>query len=143
MAFINTKLTPAEREDLAKKHILNPHGSYRDTTEGIMPIYLTIDKNADMWLAHCYRHHDTDIDLSEFLFMFKFCPVPVQAQRNIHQKQVSWKITRIDLPRDLLSDKELIASTLIDAFKVYGISGSPEEENAGIEVICDTNKAFV
>lgn len=143
MAFLNIKLTPTERDQLAEKHIINPYGSYRDITEGIVPIYLTIDQNTGIWLAHCYQHHDTDIDIREFLFFFNSCPVPVQAQRIIHQKQVSWKITRIDLPRDLLSEKEEITNALIDAFKVYGMSGSPEEENEGIEVICDRNKVFI
>ena len=44
MAFVNEKLTPTQREELAKKKIKNPYGSFRDTTEGIMPLYLTIDK---------------------------------------------------------------------------------------------------
>ena len=59
MAFVNEKLTPTQREELAKKKIKNPYGSFRDTTEGIMPLYLTIDKNSETWLAHCYNHHDT------------------------------------------------------------------------------------
>ncbi len=139
MAFINIKLTSTERKELAEKHIINPYGSYLDTTEGISPLYLTTDKSTGMWLAFCYQHHDINVDLNEFLFMFKSFPVPVQAQRSVHQEQVSWKITRIDLPRDLLSEKEEITNALIDAFKVYGISGSPEEENEGIEVICGSN----
>jgi len=143
MAFVNIKLTPVEREELAEKHIINPYGSYRDTTVGIMPIYLTMDKDTGMWLAFCYQHHDIDIDLNEFLFMFRSCPVLVQAQRNAHQEQVSWKITRIDLPRDLLSNKEEITTTLINAFKAYGIFGQPEEKNAQVDVICDTNKVFI
>ncbi len=143
MAFVNIKLTATERKELAEKHIINPYGSYRDTTEGITPLYLTIDKDTGMWLASCYQHHDINIDLNEFLFMFRSCPVPVQAQRNVHQEQVSWKITRIDLPRDLLSEKEHITTALIDAFRAYGIFGSPEEENANAEVICDTNKVFI
>ncbi len=139
MVFVNIKLTPAERKELAKKHIINPYGSYRDITEGITPLYLTIDKNTGIWLAFCYQHHDIDIDLNEFLFLFRSCPVPVQAQRNVNQEHVSWKITRIDLPRDLLSEKEQIAAALIDAFKVYGMFGRPEDENAEVEVICSSN----
>ena len=37
MAFVNEKLTPMQREKLAKKKIKNPYGSFRDTTEGIIP----------------------------------------------------------------------------------------------------------
>lgn len=44
MAFINEKLTPTQREELAKKKIRNPYGSFRDTTEGIMPLYLLLTK---------------------------------------------------------------------------------------------------
>ncbi len=143
MAFLNIKLTTAEREELAEKHIINPYGSYRDSTEGIAPIYLTIDKDNDVWLAHCYQHHEAEINLNEFLFMFRSCPVPVQARRNVHQEQASWKITRIDLPRDLLSEKEKIAIALIDAFRAYGISGSPGEEKEAVEIICDRNKVFI
>lgn len=139
MAFVNIKLTPTERKELAEKHIINPYGSYRDTTEGITPLFLTTDKDAGMWLAFCYQHHDINVDLNEFLFMFKSCPVPVQAQRIVHQEQVSWEITRIDLPRDLISEKEQIAAALIDAFKAYGMFGRPEEENEGVEVICGPN----
>lgn len=143
MAFVNLKLTPTERKELAEKHLINPYGSYRDTTEGITPLYLTADKDTGMWLAFCYQHRDIDVDLNEFLFMFKSCSVPVQARRNVIQKQVSWIITRIDLPRDFLSDKEEITTALIDAFKAYGIFGRPEEENAEVKVICDGNKVFI
>ena len=82
MAFVNEKLTPTQREELAKKKIKNPYGSFRDTTEGIMPLYLTIDKNSETWLAHCYNHHDTNNDIEEFIFMYKSNPIPVQAIKN-------------------------------------------------------------
>ena len=106
MAFVNEKLTPTQREELAKKKIKNPYGSFRDTTEGIMPLYLTVDKNSETWLAHCYNHHDTNNDIEEFIFMYKSNPIPVQAIKSIHEKQVCWKITRIDFPKGLLNDKE-------------------------------------
>ncbi len=143
MAFINIKLTSTERKELAEKHIINPYGSYLDTTEGISPLYLTTDKSTGMWLAFCYQHHDINVDLNEFLFMFKSFPVPVQAQRSVHQEQVSWKITRIDLPRDLLGEKEEISTVLIEAFKAYGIFGRPEEEKAEVEAFSDANKVFI
>lgn len=44
MAFVNEKLTPMQREKLAEKKIKNPHGSFRDATEGIMPLYLYLFK---------------------------------------------------------------------------------------------------
>lgn len=121
MAFVNENLTPTQREELAKKKIKNPYGSFRDTTEGIMPLYLTIDKNSETWLAHCYNHHDTNNDIEEFIFMYKSNPIPVQAIKSIHEKQVCWKITRIDFPKGLLNDKEHLQILLTDAFKAYNI----------------------
>ena len=135
MAFVNEKLTPTQREELAKKKIKNPYGSFRDTTEGIMPLYLTIDKNSETWLAHCYNHHDTNNDIEEFIFMYKSNPIPVQAIKSIHEQQVCWKITRIDFFRDLDNEKEPFQTALADAFKAYNISGRPGEENEKAKVI--------
>ena len=104
MAFVNENLTPTQREELAKKKIKNPYGSFMDTTEGIMPLYLTIDKNSETWLAHCYNHHDTNNDIEEFIFMYKSNPIPVQAIKSIHEQQVCWKITRIDFPKGLIKN---------------------------------------
>lgn len=59
-----------------------------------MPLYLTIDKNSEIWLAHCRTHHDTDNDIEEFIFMYKSNPIPVQAIRCIYEQQVCWRITR-------------------------------------------------
>lgn len=135
MTFVNEKLTPTQREELAKKKIKNPYGSFRDTTEGIMPLYLTIDKNSETWLAHCYNHHDTNNDIEEFIFMYKSNPIPVQAIKSIHEQQVCWKITRIDFPKGLLNDKEHFQILLTDAFKAYNISGWPGEESGQTKVI--------
>lgn len=143
MAFVNIELTTAERKELAGKHIINPYGSYRDITEGISPMYITEDKSSGAWLAHCYQHHDTDDDLNEFLFMFGSFPIPVQARRYINQKQASWEITRIDLPRDILSKKEQITDAIAEAFKVYGISGSPDGKITEVSVKYDVNKVYI
>lgn len=129
MAFVNEKLTQTQREELVKKKIKNPYGSFRDMTEGIMPLYLTIDKKSETWLAYCYKYHDTNNDIEEFIFMYKSNPIPVQAIKSVHEQQVCWKITRIDLPNGLLNDKEHLQTSLIDAFKAYNISGMYGEEN--------------
>lgn len=121
MAFVNEKLTPTQREELAKKKIKNPYGGFRDTTEGIMPLYLTIDKNSETWLAHCYKHHDTNNDIEEFIFMYKSNPIPVQAIKSIHEQQVCWKITRIDFPKGLLNDSELTLDYLEELAKKVSI----------------------
>ncbi len=128
MAFVNEKLTETQREELANKKIKNPYGSFRDMTEGIKPLYLTIDKNAEVWLAYCYKHHDTNDDIEEFIFMYKSNPIPVQAIKSIQKQQVCWKITRIDFPKELLNEKEHIQTLLTEAFKVYNISGWLEED---------------
>ena len=128
MAFVNEKLTETQREELANKKIKNPYGSFRDMTEGIKPLYLTIDKNAEVWLAYCYKHHDTNDDIEEFIFMYKSNPIPVQAIKSIQKQQVCWKITRIDFSKELLNEKEHIQTLLTEAFKVYNISGWLEED---------------
>lgn len=128
MAFVNEKLTETQREELANKKIKNPYGSFRDMTEGIKPLYLTIDKNAEVWLAYCYKHHDTNDDIEEFIFMYKSNPIPVQAIKSIQKQQVCWRITRIDFPKELLNEKEHIQTLLTEAFKVYNISGWSEED---------------
>ena len=135
MAFVNEKLTPTQREEISKKKIKNPYGSFRDMTEGIMPLYITIDKNAEIWLAYCYTHRDASYDIEEFVFMYKSHPIPVQAIRSIYKQQVCWKITRIDFLQDLDSEKELFQTALTDAFKTYNISGRPGEENVKAKVI--------
>ena len=43
MNFVNEKLTFAQSEEFAKRKIKNPYGSFMDITEGIRPIYLTIE----------------------------------------------------------------------------------------------------
>ena len=135
MAFTNEELTPTQREELFKKKIKNPYGSFMDITEGIMPLYLTIDKNAEVWLAYCYKHHDTNDDIEEFIFMYKSNPIPVQAIKSIHEQQVCWKITRIDFPKGFPNDKEHFQTLLTDAFKAYHTSGWPSEESKHTEVI--------
>ena len=107
MAFVNEKLTDTQREELFKKKIKNPYGSFMDITEGIKPLYLTIDKNSETWLAHCYKHHDTNDDIEEFIFMYKSNPIPVQAIKSIQKQQVCWRITRIDFPNELLNEKQI------------------------------------
>ncbi len=135
MAFVNEKLTPTQREEISKKKIKNPYGSFKDMTEGIMPLYITIDKKAEIWLAYCYKHRDTSYDIEEFVFMYKSHPIPVQAIRSIYKQQVCWKITRIDFLRDLDNEKEQFQTALADAFKAYNISGRPGEENEKAKVI--------
>ena len=135
MAFVNEELTETQREELFKKKIKNPYGSFRDITEGIKPLYLTIDNNSGTWLAHCYKHHDTNDDIEEFIFMYKSNPIPVQAIKSIHEQQVCWKITRIDFPKGLLNDKEHFQTLLTNAFKAYHTSGWPGEESKHTEVI--------
>lgn len=134
MAFENVKLTAAQREELYKKKIKNPYGSYMDITEGIMPTHLTIDSITGTWLASCYRHHDTSEDIEEFIFMYKSNPIPVQAIQKISEQQVCWEITRIDIPQGILNDKEQCRIALTDAFKAYNLSGWPGEENGQVEV---------
>lgn len=133
MAFVNEKLTPIQREELANKKIKNPYGSYQDIIEGINPLYLTIDKDTGTWLASCYCDRDFP-EIKEFIFMYKSNPIPVQAMRNFYANQVCWKITRIDIPNDLMSENEQIRNLLADAFKTYNISGWPGEENGQAEV---------
>lgn len=135
MAFVNVKLTVAQREELYKEKIKNPYGSYIDITEGIRPMYLTIDKITGSWLASCYMHHDTDECIEEFIFMYKSNPIPVQAVQRINDQQVCWKITRIDFPKELLNDKERLQTSLTDAFKAYNISGWPGEESGQTKVV--------
>lgn len=135
MAFVNVKLTVAQREELHKMKIKNPYGSYRDITEGIMPTHLTIDRITGTWLTSCYTHHDTSEDIEEFIFMYKSNPIPVQAIQSIHEQQVCWKITRIDFPKELQNDKEHLQTSLTDAFKAYNLSGWPGEESGHTKVI--------
>lgn len=135
MAFVNEKLTQAQRKEIAEKKIKNPYGSFRDITEGIMPLYLTIDKNAQMWLAFCYKHRDTSYDTEEFIFMYRSHPIPVQAIKSIDKRQVCWKITRIDHFAVPDNEKEQLQAALTDAFKAYNISGCPGEECENTEVI--------
>ena len=141
MAFVNEKLTPTQREELAKKKIKNPYGSFRDTTEGIMPLYLTIDKNSETWLAHCYNHHDTNNDIEEFIFMYKSNPIPVQAIKSIHEQQVCWKITRIDFPKGLLKDK--IRTEKIENRNLTVIRIPNNEVNKNFRSVCEYIDFFV
>ncbi|MCD7840622.1 MAG: hypothetical protein LUG46_08370 [Erysipelotrichaceae bacterium] len=97
-------------------------------TEGIVPLYLTIDKNSETWLTHCYKHHDTDNVTEEFIFIYKSNPIPVQATKSIHEQQVCWKITRIDFPKELLNDKELLQIMLTDALKPTTYPDGPEKK---------------
>ena len=135
MAFVNVKLTVAQREELHKMKIKNPYGSYRDITEGIMPTHLTIDRITGTWLTSCYTHHDTSEDIEEFIFMYKSKPIPVQAIQKISKQQVCCEITRIDIPQSIINDKEQFRIALTDAFKSYNLSGWLGEENGQVEVI--------
>lgn len=134
MKFVNKKLTFSQSEEFAKRKIKNPYGSFMDITEGIRPIYLTIDKSTDTWLAWCYRHRDASENVEEFLFMYKTNPIPVQAIWEICDKQVYWRITRMDIPHDLIADKTELKNVLSEAFIIYKASGSPDDDSEVCEV---------
>lgn len=132
MAFVNIELTEEQREEIAKQRIKNPYGSYCDITEGIKPLYLTVDKNSRAWLAWCYQHHDTNEIIIEFIFMYENIPIYIQAEKIYKEQTIIWKITRIGAEKTL--DKQF-RDTLAEAFKTYAASGWPGEKNDFVEVV--------
>jgi hypothetical protein len=128
MKFVNVELTKEQREEFAARGIKNPYSSFEDIRNGIKPVYLTINEETDTWLTWCYLHRDVDKHIMEFLFMYKQFPIPVQVIHTlIDEIETHWEVTRLRLPDELLSEKEVIKDLLISAFETYHATGRPDD----------------
>lgn len=138
MQYENIELTEEQRNKLIERKIKNPYGSFMDITEGISPIYLTVDKDSENWLAEGYFHHDVEQTLNEFTFMYENVPVFVQAERIIQERHVTVKITRID-EKNGFNGKKPFLDSLTEAFKVFAACGC---DDVTVEVIFNENIAI-
>jgi hypothetical protein len=130
MAFVNEKLTSEQRENLKKMGIKNPYGSAEQITEGIAPLYWTINRENGTWLCWCYNQREVEDDYKEFMFVYKQTPIPIQVVcTRLKEKTSDWKVTRLDLPEGLLHEKQNIKDLIVKAFEIYKAVGWPDVSN--------------
>lgn len=112
--FENIRLTPEERKRFAAAGIKNPYGSFDNAINGINPIYLTIDKERDMWLTWCYNSHEPPF-YEEFMFRYKDRSIFIRAERCSD----GVKVRRIELPEELRNEESVISEYINAALAVY------------------------
>lgn len=132
MAFVNERMTQAERESFIERKIPAPTWSLCTLRSSKW----TIDHERNMFLVWASQPRDDHKGKTYFVFGWNEIYIPMLLLKTwLDDMSWQWSLVEIKIPKDLIEQKQEIVSSIKEALTIYGYEGSPDYPNNNIYTI--------